>query len=58
MFYIECPMLQLVREYKDRINCVAVNSNDWKDYRGFVRFNARVQKKYDLQCEYIYDNDP
>ena len=23
---------QLVREYKDRINCVAVNSNDWKDY--------------------------
>tara|TARA_A100001388_G_C28606498_1_gene420728 strand:- start:10 stop:522 length:513 start_codon:yes stop_codon:yes gene_type:complete len=49
---------QLVREYKDRINCVAVNSNDWKDYpEDSPDLMPEFQKKYDLQCEYIYDND-
>ena len=49
---------QLVKDYKDKVNFVAVNSNDWKDYpEDAPDLMPAFQKKYDLQCDYIYDQD-
>ena len=49
---------QLVKDYKDKVNFVAVNSNDWKDYpEDAPELMPDFQKKYDLQCDYIYDQD-
>lgn len=49
---------QLVKDYKDKINCVAVNSNDSVDYpEDAPELMPAFKEKWDLQCEYIYDQD-
>jgi len=49
---------QLVKDYKDRINIVAVNSNDSADYpQDAPEHMPEFKEKWDLQCDYIYDAD-
>tara|TARA_B100001778_G_scaffold332509_1_gene338979 strand:- start:6249 stop:6761 length:513 start_codon:yes stop_codon:yes gene_type:complete len=49
---------QLVKDYKDKINCVAVNSNDSTDYpEDAPELMPAFKEKWDLQCDYIYDED-
>lgn len=49
---------QLVKEYKDKINFVAINSNDHSDYpEDAPELMPAFKEKYDLQCDYIYDQD-
>ena len=49
---------QIVKDYKDKINCVAVNSNDSTDYpEDAPELMPAFKEKWDLQCDYIYDQD-
>lgn len=49
---------QLVKDYQDRVNIVAVNSNDSSKYtEDAPELMPEFKEKYDLQCEYIYDAD-
>lgn len=54
---------QLVKDYKDRVNIIAVNSNDYSpntddsNIEDSPEFMPAFVKKYDLQCDYIFDED-
>lgn len=54
---------QLVKDYKDRVNIVAINSNDASPTtedshpEDAPEFMPAFVEKYDLQCEYIFDED-
>lgn len=53
----------LVRDYKDIVNIVAVNSNDASpdtedsNPQDAPEFMPEFVEKYDLECEYIFDED-
>jgi len=57
--YVEFRMStisKLVKDYKDRVNIVAINSNDSTDYpEDAPEYMSDFAKKWDLQCQYIYD---
>lgn len=54
---------QLVREYKDVVNIVAINSNDSTPgiedvyIEDAPEYMPLFKQKYGLECEYIYDKD-
>ena len=54
---------QLVKDYQDKVNIVAVNSNDASPTtddshpEDAPEFMPAFAEKYDLQCEYIFDED-
>lgn len=54
---------QLVREYKDVVNIVAINSNDStlgvedRYIEDAPEYMPRFKERHGLECEYIYDKD-
>lgn len=49
---------QLVKDYRDRVRCFAINSNDHSRYaEDAPELMPEFQEKWDLQCDYIHDSD-
>lgn len=49
---------QIVKDYKDSVHCIAVNSNASDKYtEDAPELMPAFVEKYDLQCPYIYDDD-
>ncbi len=48
----------IVRDYRHLVNCIAINSNDATTYKEDApEYMPKFKKDYDLQCDYIYDED-
>ena len=48
----------LVIDYKDQVNCIAVNPNDaGRHSEDHPDLMPAFKEKWNLQCEYIYDGD-
>lgn len=54
---------QLVKDYRDRVNIIAVNSNNASpttedsNPQDAPEYMPEFKEKYDLQCDYIFDED-
>jgi len=49
---------ELVSDYKDKINSVAVSSNDPQNHKeDDPSLMPAFKKKWNLQCEYVFDED-
>jgi thiol-disulfide isomerase/thioredoxin len=49
---------QLVKDYNDRVYCIAVNSNDSSKYEEDApELMPEFKNKYGLACDYIFDED-